>query len=70
MDDIEDIEDTELVIFFCVVALFDIGAFILDIAFSNESILFSNANDAVTEGGCFTVYVIGKRPISPLTLRP
>lgn len=66
----DDIDAMELMVFFCGVVSFDVGAFILDIALSNESILFSNANDAVAEGGCFIVYVIGKRPISPLTLRP
>jgi len=68
----DEMDDMELIAFFgCDVALADVGAFILDIAFSNESILFSSASEeAVTVGGCFTVYVIGKRPISPLTLRP
>lgn len=72
-DEMDDMDDMELIVFLdCGGALVDVGAFILDIAFSSESILFSSASEeAVTVGGgCFTVYVMGKRPISPRTLRP
>lgn len=53
----DDMDDMELIVFFGGdVVLVDAGAFILDIVFSSESILFSNANEeAATVGGCLTV---------------